>query len=68
MGSAQLFPHSAQHGMDGFGLEKTSRGESDQCLFVWNNYEVVWIQTVLVLFLRAQARSEGLSGPWNWAS
>lgn len=24
--SAQLFPHSAQHGADGFGLEKTSRG------------------------------------------
>uniref|UniRef100_A0A8B9GDN0 P53-induced death domain protein 1 n=1 Tax=Amazona collaria TaxID=241587 RepID=A0A8B9GDN0_9PSIT len=32
LGSDQLLPHSAQHGVDGFGLENTSRGESDQAI------------------------------------
>ena len=49
--------------MDGFGLENTSKGKSDQYLFVWNNYYVVRIQTVLVLFLQVQAQSEGLMVP-----
>lgn len=41
---AQLSPRLAQCGANGFGLGKGSRGQSDQYLLVWCNYEVVTAQ------------------------